>query len=77
MAINSNRDGALLGDVPVGEAGREDHLSFSATAEVVARATISTRDPLTIGIFGEWGTGKTSLMRLIWEKVKKAKGTTA
>lgn len=62
---------ALLGDVPVGEYGRVDKLGFSATAEVLARSTLETKDPLTIGIFGRWGIGKTSLMRLIKQKVEE------
>jgi len=60
---------ALLGDVPVLESKRDDLLKFSAYARVLARATIETRDSITIGVFGEWGTGKTSLMRLIHKEV--------
>ncbi|MHC4518329.1 MAG: SUMF1/EgtB/PvdO family nonheme iron enzyme [Planctomycetota bacterium] len=60
---------ALLGDVPVHESQRADLLKFSAYAKVLARATIETRDSITIGVFGEWGTGKTSLMRLIEKEV--------
>jgi len=60
---------ALLGDVPVYESARGDLLKFSAYAKVLARATIETKDSITIGVFGEWGTGKTSLMRLIQKEV--------
>lgn len=63
---------ALLGDSPVLEAGREDHLKFTATAGVLAEAAVDTPEPLTIGIFGEWGTGKTSLMRLIKNEMEKS-----
>ncbi|WP_433261329.1 P-loop NTPase fold protein [Actinosynnema sp. CS-041913] len=28
-------------------------------------AATDTRGPFTIGVFGEWGTGKTSLMRMV------------
>jgi len=55
----------LLGDSPVLEAGRKDGLEFGSYARVLARATIETTNPLTIGIFGHWGTGKTSMMRLM------------
>ena len=68
---------ALLGDVPVLESKRDDLLKFSAYAEVLARATIETRDSITIGVFGEWGTGKTSLMRLIHQKVDEDKAAAA
>ena len=62
---------ALLSDTPVGEAGRGDSLKFSDTAEILSRAAIDTGDSITIGVFGEWGAGKTSLMRLMQEKVEK------
>jgi formylglycine-generating enzyme required for sulfatase activity len=65
---------ALLGDVPVRESQRGDLLKFSSYAKVLARATIETRDSITIGVFGEWGTGKTSLMRLIKDEVDCEKG---
>lgn len=60
---------ALLGDVPVHESARKDWLKFSSYAQVLARAAIESKDPITIGVFGEWGTGKTSLMRLIEKEV--------
>jgi formylglycine-generating enzyme required for sulfatase activity/Cdc6-like AAA superfamily ATPase len=71
MKKDPQKSFALLGDVPVGEYGRVDKLGFSATAEVLAISTLETRDPLTIGIFGRWGVGKTSLMRLIKQKVEE------
>ncbi len=56
---------SLLTDQAVGDDGAErvDGLGFNAYAEVLARAAVGTRGPFTIGVFGEWGTGKTSLMR--------------
>ena len=62
---------SLLGDSPVLETGRDDLLKYTATATVLARAAVGTSNPLTIGVFGEWGTGKTSLMRLIQREVAK------
>lgn len=73
MPINSWEESALLKDVPVGEAGRVDKLEFSSTAEVLARAAIGTQNPFTIGIYGNWGAGKTSLMRIIMKKVEEEK----
>ncbi len=43
----------------------EDGLGFSHYAKILGDAAIGTEGPFTIGVFGEWGTGKTSLMRLI------------
>jgi len=68
---------ALLGDVPVRESERGDLLKFSSYARVLARATIETKESITIGVFGEWGTGKTSLMRLIQDEVAKEKTAAA
>jgi predicted KAP-like P-loop ATPase len=57
----------LLSDLPIGETGSlaKDGLNFQKYAEVLGEVAINTTGPFTIGIFGEWGTGKTSLMKLI------------
>lgn len=64
----------LLSDQAVAELGnaRTDALGFAAYARAIARVIAGTRVPLTIGIFGEWGTGKTSLMRMIERDVREA-----
>ena len=61
----------LLNDHAIGEKseGRKDALGFDSYASVLANAALGTDGPFTIGIFGEWGTGKTSLMRLIEQKI--------
>lgn len=57
----------LIPDLAIGEinCSRGDGLGFGGFAKVLADAVIDTRGPFTIGVFGEWGTGKTSLMRLV------------
>lgn len=57
----------LISDQAIGESRtrRSDGLGFESYARVLAQAALDTPGPFTIGIFGEWGTGKTSLMRLI------------
>src|SRR5580658_9579 len=61
----------LIADQAIGEVNclRGDGLGFGGYAEVLADAAIDTRGPFTIGVFGEWGTGKTSLMRLVERKL--------
>lgn len=56
----------LLTDDALGEGNDPelDGLGFSVYSKVLGDAAIGTPGPFTIGIFGEWGTGKTSLMRL-------------
>ena len=48
-------------------------------ADVLATIIVDkkTATPFTIGIFGEWGTGKTSLLRMIEEKVRGENGIVA
>ena len=43
----------------------DDRFGFQDYAEVLAGRILEAGTPLTIGLFGSWGSGKTSLMRLI------------
>ncbi|MCB9077914.1 MAG: SUMF1/EgtB/PvdO family nonheme iron enzyme [Anaerolineaceae bacterium] len=54
---------SILSDQPAAE----DRLNFDPYAKTLAEiiADPGTHTPLTIGIFGGWGQGKTSLMRMI------------
>jgi hypothetical protein len=60
-------------DQPIGEGDIEkaDGLGFKTYAKILGDAAMGTNGPFTIGVFGEWGTGKTSLMRLIREYLEK------
>lgn len=66
----------LLPDVPLGEGVDvgADGLQFGQYAEILARAALDTPEPLTIGIYGGWGSGKTSLMRMVADLVGKEEG---
>ncbi|MCH7920716.1 MAG: hypothetical protein IIC50_22405, partial [Planctomycetes bacterium] len=72
MAKKAAENHRLLSDEPVLETGRSDNLGFGPAAEVLAQAAVHTASPMTIGVFGNWGTGKTSLMRLMHEIVDQA-----
>jgi predicted KAP-like P-loop ATPase len=51
----------------------QDFLGFSSYVNVLAEAcTMKDLAPLTLGIFGAWGSGKTSLMRMLQAKIDKA-----
>jgi len=54
---------SLLSDQPADE----DQLNFAPYAQTLAEviADGSTQTPLTIGVFGSWGSGKTSLMAMV------------
>jgi hypothetical protein len=62
---------SLIADQAIGEADKRnvDGLGFDAYSRILATAAANTRGPFTIGVFGEWGTGKTSLMRLIEQRL--------
>ena len=62
----------LLNDQAIGEPGidREEGCLVSIPMPMMkAGAALGTDGPFTIGVFGDWGTGKTSLMRLIQRKL--------
>lgn len=55
---------AFWTDHPILEA-EEDRFDFQDYAEALSQIVLSGSTPITIGVFGPWGAGKTSLMRLI------------
>ncbi|MFH2056857.1 MAG: P-loop NTPase fold protein [bacterium] len=63
----------LLTDLAVHESGSDvkDGLGFNTYAEVLGNAALGTKGPFTIGVFGEWGEGKTSLMQMTKDFIDK------
>jgi len=52
----------------------EDFLNFSEIADQIATlATSPDLLPVSIGVFGTWGTGKSTVLRLVEKKLKDAK----
>ncbi|MFA7485615.1 MAG: P-loop NTPase fold protein, partial [Phycisphaerae bacterium] len=60
----------LLIDEPVENLG-EDILGLRPFADVIAGAALGTKGPFTIGLYADWGEGKTSVLRLAKELVEK------
>ena len=60
----------VLPDVP----DPDDKLDFAPYANTLRDIILNpnTQTPLTIGIFGSWGSGKTSLMKMIEAGLKRA-----
>ncbi|MDX1973717.1 MAG: hypothetical protein SFY68_14395 [Candidatus Sumerlaeia bacterium] len=48
----------LLGDTPIFESDRRDNLDFARTAKVLPDVAVESANPLTIGIYVKWETGK-------------------
>jgi hypothetical protein len=60
----------LLADNPIRKQ-TEDTFGFLPFVEILTKAIIDTTSlPFTVGIFGEWGTGKTSLMNLLKDQLE-------
>lgn len=49
----------------------EDRFGYQTYADVLAKRAAEADTPLTVGIFGAWGSGKTSLMKLIGAALPK------
>ena len=50
--------------------GGQDDLDISAYHEALVDFIKKTDTPMTIGVQGEWGSGKTSLLNQIWSKLE-------
>jgi len=60
----------ILNDTPIASI-QHDALDFSPYAQALADIIMSGSTPLTIGVFGTWGSGKTSLMRMVKEQAEE------
>jgi hypothetical protein len=60
----------MLTDNPISNVD-QDEFGFKLFANILATSVVETNSlPFCIGIFGQWGTGKTSLMRMIEHMLK-------
>jgi len=51
-----------------------DGLGFGRYAKSLASVILSNRGPFNIGIYGNWGTGKSTLMRMVQKELEGQKG---
>ena len=48
-----------------------DYLFYKPYASIIARAAMDrTRSPMTIGVFGTWGTGKSTLLAMVKDEIE-------
>ncbi len=60
----------MIIDILSDHAYQDDALNFTRYAGVLSNIIVHTTTlPFTVGIFGDWGSGKTTLMRMIQEQV--------
>ncbi len=63
-----------IGDRPVTGKGDDiDRLGIDSYAKALTKFAVACDTPLTIGLQGDWGSGKTSLMQLMLAEIGKAK----
>lgn len=72
MAPTSSKSGGSLSDLEADE----DQLDFTPYTDTLVDIIRdpSTVGPFVVGVFGAWGSGKTSLMRFVERRIRKAEG---
>ena len=58
-------------DEPLGKADKDD-LDIARHAQALTSFIRTTSTPITIGIQGEWGSGKTSLLNTIYSSLEES-----
>lgn len=60
----------IFNDIPP----TQDLLGYGTSVNVLSQVTKNVQPPFTIGIFSKWGFGKTTLMTMVWQKLKVENG---
>lgn len=59
----------ILADQPVFKQD-DDLFDFANYTNTLVNTIINSETPITFGVFGKWGTGKTSLMRMLYTELR-------
>jgi len=65
-----------LKDEPVELLGEKDMVSHRAYVNLLAKAIVELNPPFTLGLFGSWGVGKTSIVDDLREQFNQDDSTT-
>jgi hypothetical protein len=73
--MRANQETAQLAPILDDQPAEKDLLDFDSYVEALQELIVhpDTETPLTLGVFGRWGTGKTTLMRML-ERALRAEG---
>lgn len=66
-----NKNLSLLNDKAINDS-QNDSLDFQVYSNVISQTLVNTKTPFTIGIYGGYGSGKTSLLNLIHNDIAKS-----
>lgn len=58
--------------LPSDQPAIDDLLGFGQYATILSEVIRATEPPFTVGIFGEWGSGKTTLMQMVGDKLAES-----
>jgi predicted KAP-like P-loop ATPase len=61
----------MMNKIIVDDPAEEDALYFQGYSEKLTNIIKDTTPKFAVGIFGKWGTGKTTLMRMIKRELDK------
>lgn len=67
---NNDEDFQLLRDEPLDET-QPDKFGYKAVAQAITKLILKSDPPTTIGLYGAWGVGKSSICQLVSCEVKK------
>lgn len=74
--METNQKPVSIKDKPI-SAATEDQLKVGRYIQALVHFILNSDTPITIGLQGEWGTGKTSMMYLLREELSKHKVATS
>ena len=61
----------LLDDLPVGQHENEDKFQYKVYADILRDVFQSNRPGISVGLFGNWGQGKSTIVNLLEQNPPK------